>query len=179
VIVGRAVGGIDVRKYRSGTAGGTNVGRLLGARYGVLAACLDVAKGMIAALAGQAIGGAAGQMVAGAAAVIGHILPVWFRFKGGKAIATFFGSCILTAPVVLLPAGVLWLTLYLALRRVALASAIASCCLPLIGWVCRLPWQEILYLGVVGAAVCLRHVPDLRAQEEGRYPGEPMKPAGP
>ena len=173
VIVGRAVAGIDVRKHNSGTAGGLNVGRLLGVRYGVLVACLDVAKGMIAAIAGRAIGGAAGQMVAGAAAVIGHILPVWFGFRGGKAIATFFGSCILTAPVVVLPTGVLWLVLYFVSRNVAQASAIASFCLPVIAWVCRLPWQQILYLGVMGAAICLRHVPDFRSPGEEQHSGRP------
>ena len=158
IIVGRAVGGIDVRKYGSGTAGGANVGRLLGVRYGALVACCDVVKGMAAALIGRAIGGAPGQMASGAAAVIGHILPVWFGFAGGKAIATFFGSCVLTAPVAVLPAAALWLAAYLALRSVAQASAIASACLPIIGWACRLPWQQILYLGVMGAAICLRHV---------------------
>ncbi len=167
VIVGRAVRGIDVRKHGSGTAGAANVGSLLGLGYGVLVACCDIAKGMIAAIAGRAIGGVTGQMAAGAAAVIGHILPVWFGFAGGKAIATFFGSCVLTAPVVVLLAGVLWLVLYLVLRRVAQASAIASACLPLIGWVCRLPWQHILYLGVMGAAICLRLIPDACAPGEG------------
>ncbi len=179
VIVGKAVGGIDVRKHGSGTAGGANVGRLLGARYGVLVACCDVAKGMAAAIAGRAIGGAPGQMASGAAAVIGHILPLWFGFSGGKAIATFFGSCVLTAPAAVLPAGALWLLLYLALRSVPQASAVASACLPLIGWVCRLPWQRILYLGVMGAAICLRHVPDARAPGQGRRPRRPRGPTRP
>ena len=178
VIVGRAVGGIDVRKHGSGTAGGANVGRLLGARYGVLVACCDVAKGMAAAIAGRAIAGAPGQMASGAAAVIGHILPLWFGFTGGKAIATFFGSCVLTAPAAVLPAGALWLLLYLVLRSVPHASAIASACLPLIGWVCRLPWQHILYLGVMGAAICLRHVPDARAPGQGKRPRRPGGPTG-
>lgn len=182
VIVGRAVGGIDVRRYGSGTAGGANVGRLLGVGYGALVACCDVAKGMTAAVVGRAIGGAPGQMVSGAAAVIGHILPLWFGFVGGKAIATFFGSCVLTAPVAVLPAGALWLVVYLVLRSVAQASVIASACLPLIGWVCRLSWQRILYLGVMGAAICLRHVPDARAPGQGglhKRPGGPMGPRAP
>ncbi len=179
VIVGRAVAGVDVRRYNSGTAGGSNVGRLLGVRYGVLVACLDIAKGMIAAIAGLAIAGATGQRVAGAAAVIGHILPIWFGFRGGKAIATFFGSCILTAPLVVLPTGALWLALYFASHKVAQASLIASCCLPLIGWLCHLPWQKILYLGVMGAAICLRHFPDLRSPGEEQHPGRHSRPTRP
>ncbi len=165
VIVGRAAAGIDVRQYGSGTAGGANTGRLLGARYGILVALCDIAKGMAAALIGRMIGGAPGQMASGAAAVIGHILPLGFGFRGGKAIATFFGSCVLTAPLAVLPAGALWLALYIAFRSVARASAIASACLPLIGWVCRFPRQHILYLGVMGAAICLRHVPDARVHK--------------
>lgn len=179
VLLGRAVGGIDVRKYGSGTAGGANVGRVLGAKYGVLVACCDVVKGMAAAVVGRAIGGASGQMVSGAAAVIGHILPIWFGFAGGKAIATFFGSCVLTAPAAVLPAGALWLALYLVSRSVAQASSIASACLPLIGWVCRLPWRQILYLGVMGAAICLRHIPDARTSGHGRRPRRPGRPTRP
>ena len=179
VLVGRAVGGIDVRRYGSGTAGGANVGRLLGVRYGALVACCDVAKGMAAAVIGRAIGGASGQMASGAAAVIGHILPVWFGFAGGKAIATFFGSCVLAAPAAVLPAGALWLALYLVLRSVAQASAIASACLPLIGWVCGLPWRQILYLAVMGAAICLRHIPDARAAGQGKRPRRPGGPTRP
>ena len=167
VIVGRALRGIDVRKHGSGTAGAANVGSLLGVEYGILVACCDIAKGMIAAIFGRAIGGATGQMVSGAAAVIGHILPIWFGFRGGKAIATFFGSCVLTVPTVVLTAGALWLMMYLLLRHVAKASAIASFSLPLIGLVLRLPWQQILYLGVMGAAICLRHIPDACASGEG------------
>lgn len=179
VLVGRAAGGIDVRKYGSGTAGGANVGRVLGVKYGMLVACCDVAKGMAAAVVGRAIGGAPGQMASGAAAVIGHILPIWFGFAGGKAIATFFGSCVLTAPAAVLPASALWLTLYLVSRSVAQASAIASACLPLIGWVCRLPWRQILYLGVMGAAICLRHIPDARTPGQGRRRGRPGRPTRP
>ncbi|HHY08780.1 MAG TPA: glycerol-3-phosphate acyltransferase [Corynebacteriales bacterium] len=164
VLIGRRVGDIDVRQHGSGTAGGANVGSLLGVRYGVLVACLDIAKGMFAVIAGRVIGGETGQIVSGAAAVIGHILPVWFRFRGGKAIATFFGSCVLTAPVVVIPTGILWLVMYFFFRHVAQASAIASACLPLIGLILRLPWQQILYLGVMGAAICLRHIPDARAR---------------
>jgi glycerol-3-phosphate acyltransferase PlsY len=168
VIVGRAVRGIDVRKYNSGTAGGLNVGRLLGERYGALVASLDVAKGMAATLTGLLIAGPAGQMAAGASAVIGHILPIWFGFKGGKAIATFFGSCVLTAPIVVVPTGVLWLVLYYFLRSIAQASLIASGCLPIIGLLCRLPWQKVVYLAVMGVAICLRHIPDLRSPDESK-----------
>jgi len=57
VLIGRRVGDIDVRQHGSGTAGGANVGSLLGVRYGVLVACLDIAKGMFAVIAGRVIGG--------------------------------------------------------------------------------------------------------------------------
>lgn len=171
VIVGRIAAGIDVREHGSGTAGGANVGRLLGFWYGAIVACCDVIKGIASALAGQIIGGASGRMVSGAAAVIGHMLPVWFGFAGGKGIATFFGSCLLTAPAAVAPAGALWLALRFALHSVARASAISAACLPIIGWVCRLSWPHILYLGVMGAAICVRHLPDARTPGSGRSAG--------
>jgi len=163
VIVGRVVRGIDVRMHGSGTAGAANVGSLLGVKYGVLVAFCDIAKGMVAALTGRTIGGAACQMASGAAAVIGHILPIWFGFRGGKAIATFFGSCLLTVPVVIPVAGALWVAVYLFLRHIARASAITALCLPVIGCVLHLPLRTILYLGVMGVAICLRHVQDCRS----------------
>ena len=168
VIVGRIAAGIDVREHGSGTAGGANIGRLLGFGYGALVTCCDAVKGVAAALVGQVIGGASGQMASGAAAVLGHMLPLWFGFAGGKAIATFFGSCLLTAPAAVLPAGALWLGLRLALHSVPRASAIAAACLPLIGRVCGLSRPRILYLGVMGAVICLRHIPDALAPGSGR-----------
>ena len=81
--------------------------------------------------------------------------------------------------MVVLPAGVLWLVLYFTSRKVAQTSAITSCCLPVIGWMCHLPWQQILYLGVMRTPICLRHVPDLRTPGEEQRSERPGRPARP
>ena len=158
VIISRAVSGIDVRNYYSGTAGAANVGRLLGKKYGVIVAISDVTKGMIAVIIGRLIGGEICQVIAGIAAIIGHIFPIWFGFKGGKAIATFFGSCIFIAPLVLLPVGVMWLVLYFISRKVPQSSAISALSLPVLGLLFRYPWVEMSYLLIAGLTICFRHV---------------------
>ena len=83
--------GVDVTKEGSGNPGASNVVRLLGWKAGALVLVLDAAKGAIAAAAGLAIDGHRGAWILGVAAVMGHIFPVWSKFKGGRGVAT--GCC--------------------------------------------------------------------------------------
>ncbi len=112
VIVGKRKGKIDIRNYGSGKTGGTNVLRTLGRKAFILVASLDIAKGALAVvIAGLVIGtdsmaiGAYGylgvvfaQALAGLSAVIGHIWPIFARFKGGRGVATFLGGLIALCP---------------------------------------------------------------------------------
>ena len=88
---------IDLRTLGSGNPGATNVGRVLGFRWGVTVALLDVLKGLLPAaafgLAGEGLG-----LVAGAAAVVGHVSSPFLRGRGGKGVATAFGAILGVAP---------------------------------------------------------------------------------
>lgn len=88
---------IDLRTLGSGNPGATNVGRVLGFRWGVTVALLDVLKGFLPAaafgLAGEGLG-----LVAGAAAVVGHVSSPFLRGRGGKGVATAFGAILGVAP---------------------------------------------------------------------------------
>lgn len=88
---------IDLRALGSGNPGATNVGRVLGVRWGVTVALLDVVKGFLPAaafgLAGEGLG-----LVAGAAAVVGHVSSPFLRGRGGKGVATAFGAILGVAP---------------------------------------------------------------------------------
>src|ERR1700748_3327850 len=104
VIVTRLGGAGDVRKIGSGNIGATNVLRT--GRRGLAAITLlgDGGKGAVAVLlAGWLLGGAQMAALAGGAAFVGHLFPVWLGFKGGKGVATFFGTMIAIA----WPAGLL------------------------------------------------------------------------
>ena len=78
----------DVRTLGSGNAGAANAARTLGAGVGLLTLLGDFLKGVISMLLGSCLGGATGLAIAGAACMIGHCFPIYFGFKGGKAVAT-------------------------------------------------------------------------------------------
>ncbi len=147
LILGRCKG-IDIRRVGSGNVGATNVGRVLGKKWGILCFILDVLKGAVPTFAaGVALGfisepalsqTQAWQWLAvGAAAMVGHIFPIWLKFKGGKGVATGFGVLLGVWPH-LTSAGlsglVLWLVVAGTFRYVGLASVLAGVSLPLFVW---------------------------------------------
>ena len=112
LIVSKRKAKIDIRQYGSGKTGGTNVLRTLGRKAFLMVACLDILKGALAVVfAGLIVGhdylivGNSGlgllfaQVIAALAAVIGHIWPVFVKFKGGRGVATFIGGLIALCPV--------------------------------------------------------------------------------
>lgn len=111
LIISRRKANIDIRNYGSGRTGGTNVLRALGRKAFLMVAALDIAKGALAVvLAGLIIGsdyiiigssglGLLSQVLAGLAAVVGHIWPVFLKFKGGRGVATFIGGLIALFPI--------------------------------------------------------------------------------
>ena len=100
-LISRAVADreIDLREEGSGNPGGSNVGKLLGAKWGAVVMVADVAKGAVGAQAGRTLAGAPGASLAGTAAVVGHCFPLWTGFRGGKGVATSAGQMIATFPV--------------------------------------------------------------------------------
>ncbi len=123
-LVARAFGVHDVREVGSGNVGATNVLRSAGKAAGALAFVLDVGKGAAAeALAGQlAPGEAALPAAAAVAAVVGHMFPVWLRFRGGKGVATGLGAFAPLAPTAALGAIAAFAVVALATRFVSLGS---------------------------------------------------------
>ena len=127
--------GIDVRVAGSGNVGAANVLRTAGAGRGVLVMMLDVAKGAAAVLLAHAIaGGAALAALTGAAAIVGHIYPVWLRFHGGKGVAVAAGVFSVLSPVATAIAGVVFLVTVWLTRYVSLGSIAATVALPPIAW---------------------------------------------
>ena len=118
-------GGVDLRVFGSGNPGATNVGRALGRRAGVVVAVLDVLKGFVPALAFAAVEPSAG-LLAGYAAVLGHVTSPLLRGRGGKGVATAAGAIVavhpLWAPVVVL----VWVAVLALTRWIALASVAAA-----------------------------------------------------
>lgn len=124
-LAGRWTRGIDLRQHGSGNLGATNTFRVLGARIAAPVMILDMAKGFVpAALFARLDGSGAAYwaLAYGAAAIVGHVFPVYMRFRGGKGVATAAGVFLAIAPAAVLPAVVVWLVLLALSRMVSLAS---------------------------------------------------------
>lgn len=124
VVIAKAVKGIDIRQHGSGNAGATNTLRVLGKGPAILVLCLDVIKGIVAILIGRWIGGDSMWIPAmcGIAAIIGHNWPVFFRFRGGKGIATTIGVMTTLFFLPALYAGIIAILAIVVTRYVSLGS---------------------------------------------------------
>ena len=100
--------GHDVTREGSGNPGASNTFRLLGWKAGLLVLILDIGKGSLAAGVGLAIDNHRGAYILGVAAVLGHVLPITRRFKGGRGVATAAGVLAVVFPLVVSIVGVLW-----------------------------------------------------------------------
>ena len=134
-LIVRTKEGGDIRQTGSGGTGATNVSRRAGKAAGVLTLLLDASKGAAAVLIAQNVSGSDWVKAAAAIAVIlGHIFPVWLGFRGGKGVATGVGVFLILAPVALLCAGVIFVSIVFFTRYVSLGSIMAAALIPLLVW---------------------------------------------
>jgi glycerol-3-phosphate acyltransferase PlsY len=155
--------GIDVRRVGSGNVGAANVLRTTGAWRGVIVMALDMGKGALAVVVAAASSGAPPVAVAsGAAAIVGHIYPVWLRFHGGKGVAVAAGVFAVLAPVATAVAATVFLLTVWITRYVSLGSIAATVALPPAAWVSGAPGAVVA--GAVGSAglILFRHRANLR-----------------
>jgi glycerol-3-phosphate acyltransferase PlsY len=137
LFVARAFGVADVRRVGSGNVGATNVLRAAGKRAGALALALDVAKGAAATLLATRLapGSDVVSPLAAVAAVLGHMHPVWLRFRGGKGVATGVGAFAPLAPWSA-AGGLVAFALALAATRIAsVGSMVGAATLAALVWV--------------------------------------------
>ena len=135
---GRAFHGVDVREHGSRNAGATNTFRVLGPRAGVPVLLLDVLKGFLpvrllpiwSGLEPHSDAWTAFRLMLAVAAVVGHLYPVFARFKGGKGIATSLGAVLAIHPGAAAVCLGAFLLVFLATRYVSLGSLIAAVCFP-------------------------------------------------
>jgi acyl phosphate:glycerol-3-phosphate acyltransferase len=146
LILTRAAGGPDVRTIGSGNIGATNVLRT--GRKGLAAATLlcDALKGTAAVLLAAHFATPDAALIAGLGAFVGHIFPVWLKFKGGKGVAVYIGVLIgLYWPAALIFCAI-WLLVAFASRYSSLAALIASALTPLALWLLGQPRAAALFL---------------------------------
>ena len=160
--------GIDVRFSGSGNVGAANVLRTAGAWRGVAVMALDVGKGIAAvAIAWVMSGGAAPAAVSGAAAVVGHIYPVWLRFHGGKGVAVAAGVFTMLSPLATAIAAGLFLVTVWITRYVSLGSIAATLALPPVAWLTGEPRAVVLSAAGSAALILFRHRSNWRRLRSG------------
>jgi glycerol-3-phosphate acyltransferase PlsY len=158
LLMARQWGAGDLHRIGSGNLGAANVFRASGLKAGLLVAALDVGKGAAGVFLVERLNGSgATQAAAGLAAILGHVYPVWLRFRGGKGVATACGAfCVLTPLAVppalgLFVAGV-WLSKY-----VSVGSVLASMALPPIAYVTGSPVSAVVSALGAAALIVFRH----------------------
>ena len=196
--------GLDIREHGSRNIGATNVWRVMGKKWGLLAFVCDTAKGWLAVTLGVALAARfpvtehllhgktalhflppdyAG-ITAALGCILGHNFPVWLRFKGGKGVATSLGVIIGMMPLAALLTFVVWGVVFKISRYVSLASIVAAVVLPVVviamfflGWIHG--WANFYFAVAAAALVIKRHTANiqrLRAGTELRF-GDPKPPA--
>lgn len=192
--------GVDVRDHGSGNIGATNVRRVVGKRWGNLAFLCDVLKGAGPVVAFGLWLGLFGLraptaiiafafIAIGVAAILGHMFPIYLRFKGGKGVATGLGALGALWPHVSLAAVLAlatWIIVLRALRYVSIASCAAAIALPLgvlvlalVGWPNAasplgvrfdVAWPFVAVTGALGALVVWKHRSNLARVRAGTEP---------
>lgn len=143
--------GADIRETGSGGTGATNVSRRAGKAAGIVTLVLDALKGSAAVLIAARLTHSDWLIAAAAIAVlVGHIFPVWLRFRGGKGVATGAGVFAVIAPIPLLCAGVIFLAIVVSTRYVSLGSMIAAATIPFLVWL-QSDSRPLLMAAVLGA----------------------------
>ena len=177
VLVMRAAGAGDPRAIGSGNIGATNV--LRSGKRGLAALTLlgDGGKGALAVLAawlatrdGSPQAQAVLTSLAGGAAFFGHLFPVWLGFKGGKGVATFFGTLLAAAWPVGLAAGAIWILMAAVFRISSLAALTAAVAAPIVALLIGRPMPIATLGAVMAVLIYIRHLPNIRRLLKGDEP---------
>ncbi|HLY06884.1 MAG TPA: glycerol-3-phosphate 1-O-acyltransferase PlsY [Rhizomicrobium sp.] len=164
-----AAGAGDVRKIGSGNIGATNVLRT-GKRWAAAATLIcDGGKGAVAVLLAASQHGVVAAVFAGLGAFLGHVFPVWLRFRGGKGVATFLGIMLALAwPIGLLAIGT-WLAVAAVSRFSSLSALVAAAMTPIYMMLYGLPLQAMLAL-ILAVFIFVLHSENVRRLAAGTEP---------
>jgi acyl phosphate:glycerol-3-phosphate acyltransferase len=158
LIIAKRWGAPDLRRAGSGNLGAANVLRTSGVTAGVLVALLDIGKGAAGVLlASRLDGSTATPAVAGVAAIVGHIYPVWLRFRGGKGVATACGVFAALAPVAMPIALTVFVVSAWITKYISVGSVLASAALPAIAYAMGAPLPIVSAAAAAATLIVFRH----------------------
>lgn len=170
VLITKALGLGDLRQFGSGNIGATNVLRTGNKAAAAATLLLDGAKGAVAVLLARLVlGNETAAMVAGGAAFLGHLYPVWLKFQGGKGVATFLGTLIALAWPVGLAACASWLATAFLSRISSLSALVAAAASVPLAWVLGFPALMPLAAGMA-LLIFWRHRANIARLAAGNEP---------
>jgi glycerol-3-phosphate acyltransferase PlsY len=175
-ILVRIFRGEDIRQTGSGNIGATNVSRT-SPGLGALTLILDALKGLAAVAITRMLFPGHNTLLGAAAlcAIVGHMFPVWLRFRGGKGVATGLGSFVILAPKTILVMVAVFVVIFLAFRYVSLASILTVALFPLLAWILEPRGDNTTMLAFLTAAsllIIVQHHENIRrllAHTESRF----------
>jgi len=174
VIVTRLGGAGDVRKIGSGNIGATNVLRTGRRDLAAITLVADGGKGAIAALVAGWLFGPLAAVLAAGAAFLGHLFPIWLKFKGGKGVATFFGTLIAVSWPAGLMAGATWIAVAFLFRLSSLSALVAAAVSPLLVFAVDPGGEGKIYRVYLAAfmavLIYIRHAENIRRLLKGEEP---------
>jgi acyl phosphate:glycerol-3-phosphate acyltransferase len=179
VVLTRAAGGPDLRAVGSGNIGATNVLRTGSKALAAATLIGDMLKGTAAVLLAAHFFGRDAALAAGLGAVLGHLFPLWLKFKGGKGVATYIGVLLGLAWIAAAIFGAVWLAVACLSRYSSLAALIASALTPLMLWLMSRPDAAVLY-AVLTALLWFMHRANIARLLQGSEPkiGAKAAPSG-
>lgn len=184
LIVGKLRGGVDIRTLGSGNAGGTNALRTQGKSFALWVMIIDIGKGIVAtrviaplSLQGLGFAGAPGlrewlPVLCGLAAIVGHVYPLWYGFRGGKGVATLVGVVFGVEPLLLGVVLLVWLVMVVLFGFVSLGSIVAALSIAFVVAATGMqPYAPLLAFGVaVALLVAFTHRSNLARMRAGTEP---------
>lgn len=179
-IMTRIITGKDIRQFGSGNVGATNAARLLGLKYGLLVAALDILKGILAVSIAKIIIPADSPryflLIASLLVIVGHNWSILLKFTGGKGVATSFGVLVSLYPVSLLVSLACWILLIFLTRYVSLASIVCAIITPLLILFLNRNIYDIFFVSVFALLIIYRHTPNIKRLLKGnenklKWPG--------
>ncbi len=162
-ILVRLATGKDIRTEGSGNAGATNVLRSHGKGLALVVAGLDIGKGAVAVwLVRLVTADPAYASAAGVAAVLGHVFPLFYGFRGGKGVATAVGAFLALAPLATLICVAVFVAIVAITRYVSLGSVVSMCLLPLVAGLLGASLSVIVAAAAVAVLIVVKHTDNLK-----------------
>ena len=170
LVVTRLGGAGDIRQVGSGNIGATNVLRTGRKDLALLTLLGDGGKGIVAVLLARHFFGETAAAIAGGAAFLGHLFPVWLGFKGGKGVATFFGVMLTAAWPVGVMAAITWLAVAALMRLSSLAALTAVALAPLFALATDQATPMVVLAAFMAVLVFVRHKDNIARLRTGTEP---------